>query len=123
MRNFAAEKKKTGVNRYILWVLSLLWVALPLSAQQVITGTVIDDETGEGIAYASVVCDGKKATAVADPKGRYSIARRNGTITFSAVGYKKRSMKVNAGTASRLDVKLRPDKRMLSEVKVGSKVP
>ena len=121
MRNFAAEKKKTGVNRYILWVLSLLWVALPLSAQQVITGTVIDDETGEGIAYASVVCDGKKATAVADTKGRYSIARRNGTITFSAVGYKKRSMKVNAGTASRLDVKLRPDKRMLSEVKVGSK--
>ena len=118
MRNFAAEKKKTGVNRYILWVLSLLWVALPLSAQQVITGTVIDDETGEGIAYASVVCDGKKATAVADTKGRYSIARRNGTITFSAVGYKKRSMKVNAGTASRLDVKLRPDKRMLSEVKV-----
>ena len=47
--------------------------------------------------------------------------RRQGGITFSAVGYKKKTVKVGAITGSKLDVKLRPDRRMLSEVKVGSK--
>ena len=109
------------MNRYIFLFICLFWVALPLSAQQTITGTVLDEETGEGIAFASVVCDGKKSTAVADIKGRYSIVRRQGGITFSAVGYKKKTIKVSGISGPKLDVKLRPDKRMLAEVKVGSK--
>ena len=109
------------MNRYIISLLLVL-LALPLSAQQTIRGTVVDSETGEGIAYASVVYDGRKGSAVADAQGRFSITRRQtGSLAFSAVGYKKRSMKLNDLGDQTLEVALTPDKRMLAEVKVGKK--
>ena len=109
------------MNRYILSLLLVLLV-LPLSAQQIIQGTITDADTGEGIAYASVVYDGRKGSAVADAQGRFSITRRqSGSLSFSAVGYKKSSMKISDMGNKTIEVKLNPDKRMLAEVKIGKK--
>ena len=99
-------------------LLLLLMVVIPLQAQQ-ITGTVTDAETGDCIGFASVVYDGHRGAAIANGLGTYSIGRHEGwDLTFSAVGYKSRTIRINGKTKSRLDVTLKPDKRQLAEVTV-----
>ena len=73
----------------------LSWAGLTLHAQQ-IKGIVTDEETGDSIPYASVVYKGHKVAVVSGTSGRYSIVRHDGwTLTFSAVGYKSRTVHVN----------------------------
>ena len=99
----------------------LLAVAFPLWAQR-IAGIVTDAETGERIAFASVVYDGHKGTAIADGLGAYNIGRHEGRdLTFSAVGYKSRTVRISGKTGSRLDVALKPDRRQLAEVTVKAR--
>ena len=44
MSNFAADKQNTGVNKYIFPIL-LLWVMLPLKAQEYLTN--VDDRVAK----------------------------------------------------------------------------
>ena len=109
----------TRLKTYLLSIVCLL--TLQLHAQQ-ITGYVTDAETGDSIPYASVVYKGHQVNAISNGEGRYSITRHEGwNITFSAVGYKSRIIPVNAKTKAKLNVALKPDKQMLSEVTVKSK--
>ena len=72
------------LRHYIIAVLCLL--SLSVSAQQ-IQGTITDDETGDTIAFASVVYKGHNIAAISDINGQYKIGRHEGwNITFSAVG-------------------------------------
>lgn len=104
---------------YIL--LSLLLLGIAARGQQ-LRGTITDADTGDTIAFASVVYKGRHIAAVSDAYGRYQIARHEGwSLTFSAVGYKSRSVTVTAKTQPRLDIKLKPDRQMLAEVTVKSK--
>ena len=99
----------------------LLAVALPLQAQR-ITGVITDSETGDGIGFVSVVYEGHKEAAIASSFGVYSIGRHEGyNLTFSAVGYKPRTVRVSGKTRSRVDISLKPDRRQLAEVTVKSK--
>lgn len=104
---------------YIITLFCML--SLTVSAQQ-IHGTVTDDETGDTIAFASVVYKGHNIAAISDINGQYKIARHEGwNITFSAVGYKTRIVPVTNKTKARLNIKLKPDKQMLAEVTVKAK--
>lgn len=104
---------------YIL--LSLLLLGIAARGQQ-LRGTITDADTGDTIAFASAVYKGHRIAAVSDAYGRYQIARHEGwSLTFSAVGYKSRSVTVTAKTQPRLDIKLKPDRQMLAEVTVKSK--
>ena len=99
----------------------LSWAGLTLSAQQ-IRGIVTDAETGDSIAYASVVYKGHKVSVVSSYRGEYSIARHDGwTLTFSAVGYKSRTVAVNSKVGNRVNIELKPDKKLLGEVTVKAK--
>ena len=106
-----------------LLLLMLLIMVVPSVAQQTtITGVVTDAETGESIGYASVVYKGHKIAVVSGTDGRYSITRHNGwSLTFSSVGYKSRTVSINSKVGSRLDITLKPDKKILGEVTVKSK--
>ena len=96
-------------------------LSLTMSAQQ-IHGTITDDETGDSIAFASVVYKGHNIAAISDINGQYKIGRHEGwNITFSAVGYKTRIIPVTNKTKARLNIKLKPDKQMLAEVTVKAK--
>jgi len=54
--------------------------------------------------------------------GEYTIERHNGwQLTFTAVGYKPKTITINASTPEVLNVKLKPDTRQLAEVVVKSK--
>ncbi len=104
---------------YIIVFISLL--SSSIHAQQ-ITGTITDEETGEPIAFASVVYKGHHIAVISNIDGIYKINRHEGwNITFSAVGYKSRIIPITTKTRSRINIKLKPDKHMLAEVTVRSK--
>ena len=99
-------------------ILLLLTVAIPVKAQ-FITGIVKDAETGDSIGFASIVYEGHQVSAIANSFGQYKIARHEGwNITFSAVGYKSRIVRISEKTKTHLNVTLKPDKRQLAEVTV-----
>ena len=50
---------------YILFLLVML-LPLPIQAQQVIKGHVVDEATGENIGFASVPYKNRQATAITD---------------------------------------------------------
>ena len=102
-------------------LLLLLIVAFPLQAQ-LITGIVTDAETGDRIGFASVVYEDHKMSAIANSQGAYNISRHEGwNLTFSAVGYKSRTVRVSEKTKDRLDIALKSDRRQLAEVTVKAK--
>ena len=106
--------------RHILSFFLLLQV-LVVNGQRIV-GVVTDAETGDSIPMVSVVYKGHQVAAISSASGQYSIARHEGwNITFSAVGYKSRIIAVNNKTKARLNIKLQPDKQMLSEVTVKAK--
>ena len=111
-----------AINRYIS-LITLLFIAITASAQQQdITGLVTDDETGDSIAFASIIYKGHNVSTVANVNGRYSIPRHEGwNITISAVGYKTRIIPINGRTKRRLNIALKPDKHVLKEVTIKSK--
>ncbi|MDD7247760.1 MAG: DUF5686 family protein [Prevotellaceae bacterium] len=114
-RNYTVIK----IGRYfILFVFCLLAIA----AKGQIRGVVIDAETGDSIPFASVSYKGNRVSAVSDAYGVYKISRHEGwTITFSAVGYRSKSLKVSAATPAVLRVTLKPEAKYLDEVMVKSK--
>ena len=87
-----------------------------------ITGTVIDEDTGDSISFASIVYKGHNLSTVANAHGQYSISRHEGwNITVSAVGYKSRIIPINSKTKRKLNITLKPTKQELAEVTVKSK--
>ena len=61
----------------IIFLLALL--LLPVTGRaQTISGVITDAETGDSIAYASVVYKGHNVSAISSFSGQYSIARHEG---------------------------------------------
>lgn len=106
-------------ERYIILIVFFL---LAIAARGQISGVVIDAETGDSIPSVSVRYKGNHVVSVSNISGIYKIQRHNGwTITFSAVGYRSKSIKVSAATPAVLNVSLKPEARYLDEVMVRSK--
>lgn len=104
-----------------IWLLLLL--ALPVSAgAQYLEGDVVDAETGEGIAYVYVLCPETKAGKQTDDKGHFKIPyqKKMEKLTFSCVGYKRKTVKVDVPGKPIL-VKLEMDARLMKEVGVTTK--
>lgn len=100
--------------------LFLLFFSLTTHAQ--IRGVVIDAEKGDTILYPSATYRGHHIAVSGNAMGEYSIERHNGwQLTFTAVGYKPRTITINASTPGVLNVKLKSDTRQLAEVVVKSK--
>ena len=104
-------------------LLALLMLALAVSAYgQKITGIVVDDATGDTIAFASAIYKGHHVMVSADKDGRFSIERHNGwTLTFSALGYKPLDMMIGPKTKSVLRIALKPEANQLQGITVSQK--
>lgn len=108
------------MKQYLLFFFFML---LPFcgAAQENITGYVIDDVTGDSLGFVTVQYKGQKLNTICDHRGYFSIPKRVGwKLTFSAVGYKTRTITIEKGT-HRLLPSLKPDNKMLSEVTVKTK--
>lgn len=111
--------ERRGGEAFFLF-LFLLFFSLTTHAQ--IRGVVIDAEKGDTILYPSATYRGHHIAVSGNAMGEYSIERHNGwQLTFTAVGYKPRTITINASTPGVLNVKLKSDTRQLAEVVVKSK--
>ena len=80
----------------IIGLMLLLMMILPLQAQDLIRGRVVDEATGEGIGFASVQYKGHNLVAITDPQGRFTIRLLKGKrLTISVLGYKTRHIDVS----------------------------
>ncbi len=105
--------------------LYIFFILLAISAgarAQKITGVVIDAATKDTILYPSATYRGHHVMVSGNAMGEYSIERHEGwQLTFSAVGYKPRTVTISTKTPSKLDIRLQPDTKQLGEVVVKSK--
>lgn len=110
--------------RYLLLFLFLIGISTnqTVLAQQ-IQGVVTDSLTNEPLPYISIFYEGKGVGAISDIDGNYRVESRTGwnELTFSAVGYITKVVKVIPGETKNLNVKLRPDDVLLQEVVVKPK--
>lgn len=101
-----------------IFLLGLLLLPFTAMAQnrQTVTGTVTD-ETGEPLIGASVIAAGASTGSVTDLDGNYSIVIPDGAteLIFSYVGCKAQTLPISGSV---MDVVLRPDNELLSEVVV-----
>ena len=94
---------------------------MPLSAQDLIHGLVVDEATGEGVAMASVVYKNPKVVAMTDAMGHFTIRRIKGkTLHISVVGYKSFSVDIGDNT-DKLFISLKQDVKALGEVTIKKK--
>ncbi|KXB51739.1 hypothetical protein HMPREF1870_00027 [Bacteroidales bacterium KA00344] len=113
------NRKRMKSFRIFFTALMLIF-ATSISAQ--IQGVITDAETGDTLLYPSASYKGHQVAVSGNAMGEYSIARHNGwQLTFSAIGYKSKTVNISAKTPSILNVKLRPDTKQLNEVVVKSK--
>ena len=100
----------------------MLAALLPAEAQQWLAGHVIDQQTGDSIPMASAVYQEHFVAVASDVHGRYRIARHNGwKLTFSAVGYKSRTITVTEKTPATQNIYLDQDTKALGEVTVRAR--
>lgn len=101
----------------LLFVLSLnVLVPVPASAQNKITGKVIDD-SGVPVVGATVMIEGTDIGSVTDFDGFYSISASPGqTLLFSCLGYITENAVV--GKSSVINIRLQTDTKTLDEVVV-----
>lgn len=108
------KKMKTNAWRIMLILALLFSTGNILLAQQTVSGTVADAETGEAIPGVSVYVKGTTTGTITDIDGNYSIAADNGTVVvFSFIGYISQEVEVSGAT---LSVSLQADMVSLDEV-------
>ncbi len=105
------------MNR-ILLLITMIWLPLIVSAQVPLKGVVKDARTNEPLTGVSVIVEGTSTGTMTDIDGNFSIAtpKKNVTLLFSYVGYKKLRLPVQ--DKMMLLVDMEEDSQTLSEVLV-----
>ena len=114
---------KHNIYKVNLLVLFFFLMCCQTTFAQQIKGVVTDSLTNEPLPYISIYYEGKGVGAITDIEGNYTVESRNGwhELTFSAVGYVTKVVKVIPGVTKNLNIKLRPDDILLQEVVVKPK--
>ncbi len=103
--------------RFIVSTLLAL-LTMSLSAQNItVTGTIVEESTGAGIPFASVMVKGTMTGVSSNADGVYTIsAPASGTLVFSAVGFATNETAINGKTT--INVALATDTEFLEETVV-----
>ena len=109
-------------QRYTIYALFLLSLFVSISASAQIKGVITDSLTNGPLMDITVQYEGKGVGGISNANGEYQVETRKGwdELTFSAVGYITKKVKLKPGTRV-LNVKLQSDDIMLSEVVVKPK--
>ena len=109
------NRTKEVLRRTLGLLVLMCMVPLWTHAQNTVKGTVSDSQGP--IIGATVKVKGANTGAITDYDGNYSIQVSSGqTLVFSYVGYETKEVKV--GSQKTIDVTLREDSELLSEVVV-----
>ncbi|MDR0420668.1 MAG: SusC/RagA family TonB-linked outer membrane protein [Prevotellaceae bacterium] len=86
-------------------------------SQEKITGTVIDDETGEALSFVSVIVKGTTTAINTDDNGSFAItAPSTGVLIFSFIGYETAEVEING--RKEINVRLKATATLLQEAVV-----
>ena len=100
----------------------LLFALAQAVGAQVITGVVVDEESGDSIPNAALEYKDRRESAACDVYGRFKVNRRDGEyLTISAVGYKTLRILIGSNTPSEMRITLKSDTRRLDGVTVHAK--
>ena len=106
------------------FVFLFLMLHLVLLHGQIVTGTVLDKETGEKINYAAVYIDRSFAGTYTDPDGNFRIdvsANRGRPLSVSAIGYYSATI-ANYSEDEPVIILLTPKVYNLNEVVINAKM-
>lgn len=95
-----------------------------LNAQSVISGKVVEVETGEPIPFCNITVLGKFGGTSSDVDGEFSmeINRRNDSIVISAIGYQNQKLAVDPNVKKFYRVELKKDEVSLGEITVSAEM-
>ena len=121
---FARRFKPFGQTifmRHYLLLIALIFSSL--TQAQKLTGTIIDGEYNEPLAFANVVVKGTSQGTTSDFEGKYTLDVPEGTYTlqFFYLGYETKEISgvvMTAGKLTEIDVVLQPTSNQLDEVVV-----
>ncbi len=115
--------RKNSTLKLLFILLSMIWgleqnKANAQGAAREVSGTVTDNESGEGVPGVTVTVKGTTRGVLTDVSGKFSIevVNDNSVLVFSMVGYLPQEMTV--GSRSAINVTLSTDNQHLSEVVV-----
>ncbi len=88
------KKSLVLISRLLILLLVVIASSLAAVAQAVISGTVVSDETGEKVPYASVYVAETRSGVIADEEGRFILRLRAGSynIEIRSMGYVTRKV-------------------------------
>ena len=108
----------------ILWTIILLLAPLAVYAQQmVVSGSVVDDKTGEALGQVSFSAGRVSVVTNEDGDFTLKLSEKPEKISISHVGYKTRYLNVTKGQSENLKVRLRPATIQLREIVVVNEDP
>jgi hypothetical protein len=110
------------LNLYIKNIILFLLFSVPGLAYAQIRGVITDSISNEPLMYISVYYEGKGVGSVSNVDGEYMLETKKGwnEITFSAIGYNTKTIKIIPGTQT-LNIKMSQSDIILSEVIVKPK--
>ncbi len=101
------------MKNFSMIALSLIGNVLYLNAQQIVTGIVTDEQTGEPLPAATVTINGSFEGSVTDDAGRFSVsAEAQDTISINYIGYEEKALIV--ASQSHFNVGLESDYQLES---------
>ena len=107
------------MRNLLIFLFSLLAQA---GCAQMITGVVVDGESGDTIPHPALQYDGGRKAVAGDAAGRFTIQRLNDEyLTVSAVGYKTLRILIGRNTPGEMRITLKPDTRRLKGVTVNAR--
>lgn len=107
------------MRKLFIFLFSLLTQAV---CAQMITGVVVDGESGDTIPHPALQYKDAGKTVAGDAAGRFSIPRLDDEyLTISAVGYKDLRILIGTNTPSEMRITLKPDTKRLKGVTVSAK--
>jgi len=110
------NKIKQTMKKLLLFFLMYLSGMSLLLAQNIVTGTVTD-ENGEGIPGVNLVVKGTSTGTITDFDGNYSIDAEEGSVlVVSYVGYS--SQEITVGSSTSISIQLQMDVASLEEIVV-----
>ena len=107
------------MRKLLIFLFSLLAQAV---CAQMITGVVVDGESGDTIPHPALQYSGERKAVAGDAAGRFTIPRLNDEyLTVSAVGYKTLRILIGANTPGEMRITLKPDTKRLKGVTVNAR--
>lgn len=96
-------------------------ISISANAQTILTGTIVDADTGDPLPGANVVVSGTSDGTISQSDGSFSIevAAQSGSLKISFIGYKSRTINYNANRKNLGMIELSPSIEIDEVVVVG----